>query len=86
MGQYSNTPEQNDEVKQDDKKPADKTPFFGQNRKDEIRALLGQVVIVALGSHKKSLTAESARTDRRDRLNDVPSSTFGIDVGIQKDQ
>ncbi len=78
-------PEHQEKKKSEDQKRPKKAPLFRENGKDKVGALLWKVLVVALGSFEKALAEWSPGADGGYRLNNIPTGSPGIDVGVEKD-
>src|SRR5581483_11473154 len=75
-----------DEVEKQQHGAADKAPFLGKNREDEIGVLRRQKVEAVLRAVEKALAEEPPRADGDLRLNHVIAGAERIAIGIEKSE
>ena len=77
---------QEDREKQpEDQEGAEEAPFLREDRKYEIRALLGKELVMALRAVQPTLSVQAAGADGGHGLDDVPARPLGIDLRVDED-
>ena len=77
-------PQEYREEEPEDQEGPEESPFLGKDREDEIRALLGKKLVVALRAMQPPLPVEASGADRGHRLDDVPTRSLGVDLRIHE--